>query len=424
MAEAPTTARWRMPWLGWVTIVLVVLTTTFLFWFTSERDLVAADARMRGLGIVPGWAELGLKASPAPRLDDWRRLGQLATAIVSYQDAVNWRPVPGQALPDQLVQHHRRLPAGDLATLLNLCDGLPPEGLVTRTSATHDTLMPELMWMRGLCRLGAERIRLAPPESAVAESRRLLAVIAGQQANTMIQRLVSMTCLAIWQQAVASRLQDEGLDREALAAQADAARIWLAGSMAGAMDDELRIWRDTFVAVHRGEAKTSRAFEADIGVDGDMRGFGIGRVLARAGRGAALELLIDTAQVWHAAPDHRGRQAGIRAIEASVGAGWSITRRLAVQLISPVGMINDSWLKCDTGLAVLAAELRRAPWPIDPSDPAGGQVRRIERAGRLIGYYLLGSNQADDGGRIKGDFCQALYERLGETLAADPPRDP
>ena len=417
------TTRWRMPWLGWIAIVLVVLTVAFLIWLLSGRDLVAADARARALGIQPTWAELGLVASPAPRLDAWRRIGQLATAIVSYQQATEWRPLAGCAVPAELAQHHRRLPATDLATLLALCDDLGPDSIITRTSATWDTPLPEITWMRGLCRLYAERIMLASPEQVAGESRRTLAVITAQQANTLIQRLVSISCLAIWQQAVAGRLHDPGVDCAALADQAEATRTWLAAHLAGAIEDDLRIWREAAGAVHRGDAKAIAQIESSLDLGG-LRGFGIGRVAMRAGRGVLLELFSDMAHAWRTSPDYRRRHAAMAAISLRFSSGWSPTRIIAGLAIPASGMINDSWLKSDMGLAVLAAELRRSPWPVDPSDPAGGQVRRIERGGRLIGYYLLGANQTDDGGRIKGDFCQALYERLGETLAAGPPRVP
>lgn len=423
MTEEPVTMGWRMPKLSWVAIALALLIAGFFIWLLSGRDLVAADVRARGLGIAPTWAELGLKNSPAPRLEAWRRLGQLATAVVSYQQATEWRPTAGYVPSDQMVQHHRRLPESDLASLLNLCDGLEPDGIVVRTSATWDTLLPEIAWIRGLTRLLSERIMLAPPELVAGESRRLLAVVAGQQANTLIQRLVSLSCLTIWQQAVAGRLHEDGVDRTALANQADAARAWLAGYMANAIDDELRVWREAAGAVHRGEAKACGEIEAALDLGG-LRGFGIGRVVMRAGRGVLLEQFTDLSDAWRTSPDYRSRQTAIAAINKRLGNGWSPGNAIAGLALPASSMISDAWLKCDVGLAVLAAELRQASWPVDPSDPAGGQVRRVERSGRLIGYYLLGGNQVDDGGRIKGDFCQALYERLGPVLAADPPKDP
>lgn len=74
----------------------------------------------------------------------------------------------------------------------------------------------------------------------------------------------------------------------------------------------------------------------------------------------------------------------------------------------------------DACLRVIAAELRGEPWPRDPTDPTGGQVRRIERDGRLIGFYLCGRNGVDDGGSRYSDDCFPLYDVLGRPKASDP----
>ncbi|MBN8527459.1 MAG: hypothetical protein J0M02_19165, partial [Planctomycetes bacterium] len=93
----------------------------------------------------------------------------------------------------------------------------------------------------------------------------------------------------------------------------------------------------------------------------------------------------------------------------------------ALQTLAPAGTtVCGAWAKADASLALLAAELRGTTWPQDPTDPAGGTIRRIEREGRLIGYYLLGRNGTDDGGRPDKDLCTALYEPLGKIRASDP----
>lgn len=83
-------------------------------------------------------------------------------------------------------------------------------------------------------------------------------------------------------------------------------------------------------------------------------------------------------------------------------------------------MSFHSWVRNDASLRVLAAELRGKGWPLDPTDPTGGTVRRIERGGRLIGFCLLGKNGTYDGMRPFKDDCFSLYEPLGTERASDP----
>ncbi|MFM2091055.1 MAG: hypothetical protein RLZZ127_1544 [Planctomycetota bacterium] len=48
--------------------------------------------------------------------------------------------------------------------------------------------------------------------------------------------------------------------------------------------------------------------------------------------------------------------------------------------------------------ALLIALIRGEPIPVDPTDPAGGSLRRHERDGELIGYYACGDDGIDNGG--------------------------
>lgn len=422
----PTAQRWRVPWPVWALVALSACAGAFLLWLHADGDLRAADARARALGMAPTWGELGLAVSPSAQLAGYRRIGVLAAALSSYQEATNsWWLRPGVPLPPELAQHHQRQPAAELAELMACCD-VQPTGLVLHASPAYDTRLPELDWQRGLCRLFAERIALAAPEAVAGEARRMLAVITAPRQQGLMQRLITISCLAIWQQAVAGRAHDAGVARAELADQADGARAWLAAGMAGVADDELRMWRDLLGRVHAGEPKASAEIEEYLDVPKWLRGYGLGRVWVRAGRATGLDLQLTAAAAWHAAPDYLGRQTAAMAMEKRIGAipRWSPSCRIAGLMTYSGNLVNDYWLRSDVGLAVLAAELRGAPWPADPSDPAGHPVRRVERQGRLIGYYLLGRNQVDDGGKIKGDYCQALYERLGTKLASDPPPEP
>ncbi len=423
----PTSAPrpWRLPFYGWIVVVVVCALGAIGLWLVSDRDLVAFDAKARAAGIKPTWEEVGLVASPPEHLVRWRRLMQLAESLKSYQETSEWRPRVGEPTPPELAAHHAALSEKDLGEVVQLIDGLPPEAIREQTSVSYDTRLDDASSVRALSRLFAERITLAHDPAIVEESRRLLAVATAQQSMTLIQDLVEVSCLAIWQSAIAGRHASPGLDREAIAAYIDTLRNHLEATRNDCMDKEVRLWRDVIWRVQRGEAKVVKDLESSLEIPGWLRGYGVGRCWARMGRSPSLDLLLDNAVAWRTSTSFPTRAKNVGAVQLRVEAipTWQPACRMVNTMMPATSLLHESWMKADTGLAVLAAELRQAPWPIDPTDPAGLPVRRIERDGRLIGYYLVGRNGVDDHGKVSnstGDYCFALYERLGSPMATDP----
>lgn len=427
---APHEARsWRLPWYLWLAGIAVCLLGLGAWWLSSDRDLLAFDAKARAAGVLPTWAEVGLTASPPARIARWNRLMQLAESVKSYQYSCDWRPRAGEANPPELVGHHNALPTSDLAELLTLCDELTPGVILRQTTISYDTNLDDLAPIRLLCRLLAERIALASDVEVACESQRLLTAAAAQQTTSLIGVLVRHSCLAIWQSAVARRLDSPGIDRERLAGDADRARLLLAADLATCLDGEVRFCRDLLQRLQNGEPKVVMEFEGYLDLPRWLHGMGLGRTWARMGRRQVLDLLLDSAVAWNGAVDFPARTKALGVVQHRIEAlpEWQPAARLTQIMIPAVGLIHESWIKADTGLRIIAAELRHTAWPIDPMDPTAKPVRRIERNGRLIGYYLVGRNGVDDGGRVSGgsssnDVCTALYERLGSQMAADPPK--
>jgi hypothetical protein len=71
-------------------------------------------------------------------------------------------------------------------------------------------------------------------------------------------------------------------------------------------------------------------------------------------------------------------------------------------------------------LSLIKAQLLNQPWPIDPFDPAGGRLRRVEHDGKLLGAYSYNINEKDDHGVTPNDLyfpIHGLPPRAPEKLA-------
>jgi hypothetical protein len=264
---------------------------------------------------------------------------------------------------------------------------------------------------------------LAPTHLVVDEARLHLQAIAAEPPRTLIQALVAISRLALWQQSLTLRLHDPGLDRAGLATLADHARLWLDAAMGRCWIGEYRWMLHMTERIRRGEPKYSDALVGDfgLGLPSWTKPLGLHLLVYRSARSGILMGVLDIQQAWvrNPAPSHRyADMKNLDRVWSSVPA-WDLRHRFERLLLPAVGMVGRSWAEADTHLRLLAAELRGEPWPIDPTDPAGKPVRRIERDGRLIGFYLL-KDGTDDGGHTSKDKCTALYEPLGKPMAADP----
>lgn len=423
MSEPPR--RWRLSWL-WLTILgLALVVILIVLWMGRRGDLDAVEARGRTMGVESTWASAGAAVSAQPVVDAWKRLHQLATSLKSYGDSgsVYGNVVkPGVPLPAELVRHHAALPAARLAELDTLCDGLPADGVSVLIEFDFLTPLERISTGRQLSRLMSERTALAAPDEAVRLLRRHLTIITAEPPRTLIQGLVAVSCLAMWQQSLACHLADAGLDRPAVADLADRARIWLDAAMDDTWCGEYRFVYTSVLQIAAGDPRYDSGMLPQLGLPDWLDGHGLHRPLIRLVRRSVLELDLDMVAAWRSSRDAAARLAAMRAIDARIAAlpGWDPQARMLRAVAPAAPLLCMSWIKADTGLRVLAAELRGEAWPLDPSDPGGGRVRRIERDGRLIGYYLLDRNGTDDGGRSGQDACVSLYGELGTPLGSDP----
>jgi hypothetical protein len=423
MSDPPR--RWRLSWLGVAAVGLVLAVFLAVLWMTSRGDLDAVEARGRAMGIEPTWAAAGATVSAQPVLDAWKRLHQLATSLKSYADSGSTYGTvvkPGVPLSVELIRHHAALPAAQLAELDALCDGFTPDSVTDRLDFDILSPMDTLTSGRLLSRLMSERTALARPEDAATLLRRHLAAITAERPRTLIQGLVANSRLAIWQQAATYHLASSGLERETVAALADQARLWLDVRSEDMWCGEYRFMHTTAIQIAAGDPRYARGLLPQLGAPDWLDGHGLHRPLMRLARRSVLDFSLDVITAWRSHPDPAARLVAMQAMDAEVAAlpAWNPRCRLLRTLAPATALVSTSWAKTDTGLRVLAAELRGTPWPVDPTDPAGGRVRRIERDGQLIGYYLLNSNGIDDGGRIGTDACVSLYEPLGNPKASDP----
>ncbi len=407
-------------------LAVTVLVLAGTAWFLSDADLRAVDRRAAAMGIPTSWSSLSLVRSDLNRLTTWQRFQTLALAVRSYSaiDDQGRMPQLGEPLPEGLRAHHASLPTGDVTELLSLCDQLAGSDLVLRTSWDWTTSMTEIDATRAACKLFAERIALAEPEAVATEAQRLISIATMQCPNGVLGGLVAISELAIWQRAVACRLPEPEIDCPAIAAQAQQGRTWLSVAMPRAYLGEFVFMRTLLHEAVRGPSPLGEAIATEMGIPTWLCETGLHRLVLRQGRGDALMAALDLMPVLRLPADHAHRLAFLHTTSLALAdrSRWIPAVALEQFLLTTHELIARSWAKVDTGLAVIAAEALGSAWPADPMDAASHPVRRIERNGRLIGYYLVGPNGRDDGGRTSHprDDCVALYERLGSPHAADP----
>jgi hypothetical protein len=414
-------SAWRFSW-WWVAIVgVAVAALVFALWYHSDRDLRIVAARAAALGVSQTWTATGLARSPQTRLDDWHRLGALAQSLTDYEaKSDSFRLKPGFAVPGALRAHHAGLPADDIATVLQLCARLEPDSIVETVEIDIFDTSDSLSWGRSLSRLLGERLAIIPGAQVADEARYHLRAIQAEPPRSLIRILVANNRFAVWQGAIILRLRDPEIDQQALAALIDEARIWYERAMRDAWAGEYRWMHALATGLRAGNERYADALVGDFGLVPNWgKPFGLHMLAHRAIRDDTMHTALDLHEAWLAAPDAAGRCSAVQAIERRRTAqNWNLPQRLAAMWLPAFDYVTRSWAERDTQLRVLAAELRGEPWPIDPLDPARKPVRRIEREGRLIGYYLL-KDGTDDGGHTNKDRCTALYDALGSPMAAD-----
>lgn len=392
-------------------------------WFTSAQDLAEIDAKAASLHVPCTWADAGLHRSPEPAVREWRELLNLSTALTSYQDAkpgFTWKDSqPGIPLEQAFLSHHAQLPPAALDEVLQRSDRVKPDSVELYEEYSITTILPEIEAQRRLTRLLTERLMLATPDTVAPEARRCLAVICAQPARIQIQYFVAASGISYWRQAVSRHLREPGLPISELADLAAQARSWLETAFVNGLRGEFIAARSFVIDVQRGDPRFARGLGPQLGLPDWLDGFGLERPLTRHQRGPLLSAILDQTACWQSATDAAGRRPAFLDLQKRLD-GPHGSPPLAGLLLQDVLLSFHSWVKNDASLRVLEAELRGNMWPPDPTDPAGGPIRRIERGGRLIGFCLLGKNGVYDGMRPYKDDCIGLYEPLGTERASDP----
>ncbi len=413
----------RLTW--WQSLILIgclfgILVACLGLWLRSRGDLTAVDARAAELHLPVTATDLAFAATTAERRADWQRLLELGGQLMPYSEtdaAKGWTPIPGQALPAELQAHHATLDAALLAESAAILARLGDAPVDAHRELSPTAVLPDVSALRRHMRLRCERILLATPANLPEEIATAAALIPAREPPGLLRLMVQASLIEQWSTAVIRRATDLGAARSDIAARAEALAPLAPTGLAVAWKHDLVALRDF------ADSAEPAAIWARLGRDGgtfslDAWGFA---VALRAGRARALTLMQDIAVAQADPLDAAGQLAAARAAEAAARAHswWRPGTLLAAMTLPVATPVISGAQAARLRLLVLAAELRGTAWPRDQLDPAGGQVRRVERDGQLIGAYSVGADGTDDGGDAKADRCWPLYAPLGAPKAGD-----
>lgn len=404
MDQAPSRFRRRL-WtiLGSAALVVVI---SGIIWYRSDSDLAAIDARAQVMGVATTWEALGLKTSPPERIRIWKSCEALmAQHLPIYEfdcdksptnlPLLNFLPVP-----DALYRHVSKYPPDKIQELFKLIDvmGTTPLALSEVPDSSKFPQITTLIRLQACLRHIA-----AASEEPRPILRRMVEINRSFDCSCRLLSVVRNNSIALTMETIASHLMTMSKPVPDLAVQIDALMARFDADLLDAMVGEFIIQRTKFAKIHAQPMGSDDFFPSHFD-----------SVMIRSGRQQALDLQLDfLAALQHLPPrydtfisDWEQRRPPI----PSTDVGFLRISECLSRLTDGLNRdILARHYQTKLHLALVAAELRQAPWPVDCFDPAGKPLRRFERDGKLVGAYSVGVNGSDDGGDEKADITFPLY---------------
>jgi hypothetical protein len=416
--------RTRAWWLiaATVTVMALMGVTAYWWWYRSSADLMAVRAEAVARGIPTTWADTGIAVSPAEVIARYNRLGRLGASLKDYDSLVLLGKLPQKAdgskparlrpflpIPQEARDHHASLDPALIAELLDLLDDLPATAVEVRAESTLWTRIPEISLDRQVVRYLGERILLAAPDQVGREADRLLRFLAIRSTHSVIELMVHISLIRITADAIAGRFHEVQAAIPDLAGRLSRLADGLEPALEQAVVGEFLILLGAFGDLEPLDLeRLNGGLAIESGTGGLPPGFAV-----RAGRAPLLDRCLDWIRFLrsHPAPSLLATECR-RISEPTSLRSWMPRESLSAMFIPSICMAMGMAVECRARLGLMAAEAVGAPWPIDPFDPAGKSLRRLERAGVLMGGYTVHTDGIDDGGDKRKDRYFPLYGPL------------
>jgi hypothetical protein len=398
--------RWWI--LGAMGVATAALAVSGTVWWHSTADLDEVAARARAMGIPPTYEDI-----PNPEIADPAEVAAL-TAIeglaepllvedcFSEADGLEgdlyWRMHGRDADPDPLQVMAMAHGTMSLARLRAAVDALPDRPI--RVGEPRDALFPH-PWL-GSARMAVRALQpqVRWGDDPVMDLARMTRVCEATPQPMPMDRL-SVVAVRFLVLVSAGRVHARIPSSDPMVA------VWERWAREPILEPremyrEVRIWIQTY-------RKASPWDLAPLSGLGSAQGWPLRALAAtavRRGRAGALHAHLDLLESLAATTGSMPRRALVRLQEARiarVSAGWrrALLDPVAwnLQHLTPAGdMVSALEWKQRIMAGLVVALVRGEPIPIDPTDPAGGPLRRYERNGELIGYYACGDDGIDNGG--------------------------
>jgi hypothetical protein len=417
---------WQWFWVGTIVVVaaMILLATA---WFHSTADLRRVQAYAKAAGVGTTWEEA---AFPAPTAAEQRLIADI-TRLAGLQKSLrstDYLKAPRQIEPANaaLREHYAQIPENYWRELDSVIDGLPavPGCAYDRIPITHMELIQQ---QRELARLQSERLQCCPIAELhlhLARMNRLCHLFRNQ---TLIQQIIDVSCVAIVSSAVTSR-RAEMTDPELRQSVAELLRqlnqtMWDARQDAyrGEIPSMFLLYADPQKAAQLLGMSSSGSWWTDFQ---DHLRIASRILLIRLNRDLDLRHLVDLQIATSAAKDSADLiRMGLKILNPTPRGAWlaELTDVPSFMFISYHDWFRSSLGKQQLTLEVLIADLSNAPLPVDCFSPTGSALLPIERHGQIIGWYSVGPDGKDDGGKPGKDWGIPLSGNLGKVHFADDP---